>query len=359
MVNEKAITTRSRNLVFMKELNIVYHYYPQFRHGIFRALEKRSTPNFVYGMNARFGVSNLTDDRHDVRRNFYIGKFILQTFGISTLYQICRNDSIILGDIKFINSWFYTILGRVCGKKVWLWTHGVTKQEGGMKWLFWKFYYNLANGLMLYSSNEASLMAALGFTGKIAVIGNSNYQLKDAKISLSYPACREELKSGICYIGRISVEKGFLDYIDLANLLPHTPIRLIGPIAKGLHIPASLPPNLTLHQPVYEFNELRNLTSDCGTFVLFSPAGLGAFTAVFLSKRLFVRNYVPQKPEFHILNKYGLVFSFDSTNQLVGLIQVRSLSNCQDFERARTQFLKNNSSEAVADRILQAMQSSL
>lgn len=340
----------------MRRVSIIYHYYPRFRQPIFEALTRlSSTFHFVYGRNARFGVANLQDDNHDVRRNVFLGTVVLQSFGLSTLWSICRGDSIILGDSKFLNSWLYAIIGRLCGRQVWFWTHGVLEPERGLKWWVRRAYYKLAHGLMLYSANEARLLRELGYDKPLFVVGNANYTEND--VASLNPVPLGNRQDGLCYVGRISENKGLSDFIRFAQAHPGIRVVLVGPIADGCKLPSALPRNLLICAPEYTTERLKVVTESCGTLVMFSPAGLSLFTGILLGKRLLIRDLSPQKPEFHLLNQYGLVQTFDDYDDLVRQMREPVLSD-KVFQEARERFLRDNAAEQVAARIVAALQES-
>lgn len=341
-------------------MNVIYHYYPQFRRAIFEALERRAKVRFVYGRNGRFGVKTHFELRHDVRRNVFWQNLIVQTTGLGTLRAVCTDDSIILGDIKFVNSWLYAILGRLCGRRIWFWTHGVLEREVGWKWGLRKSYYNLADGLLLYSENEIEIMKALDYKKPIKMIGNTNFSHAASEMLETHikkvaqsPQVFPPSQDGVCYIGRISSEKGVREYKHLAEILPERPVILIGPTLSCHSAIGHQPENLSILPPEYEPARLVEVTRNCRSFIMFTPGGLALFTAVLLGKRVIVRAQSPQKPEYHLLKKYDLVDTFESFEELVALIDSPRLSD-SEWLRARRAFLNENNAESVVARILAA-----
>lgn len=338
-------------------MNVIYHYYPRFREPIFKALARQSaTVQFIYGRNSRFGVAALTRAEDDVRRNLFVGNVILQSFGLSTLSSVCRQDSVILGDIKYVNSWFYAVLGRLCGRKIYFWTHGLLAPESGLKWRIRKAYYNLAHGLLLYSNHEVKLLREMGYRKTLTSIGNSNFSKREVAALLSQKQL-EGRGRDICYVGRISDEKGLKAFIEFAESNPSRRVVLVGPVGPVSNADLTRPKNLFLFAPEYEFSKLAKVTEGCGALVMFTAAGLTLFTAMVLDKRIFVKRLTPQKPEYHILSEYGLINSFDSYGDLLQQIETNDL-NDSDFQSARNAFLAENTGEEVARRLVLAVDSS-
>jgi len=332
-------------------MNIIYHYYPRFRKEIFENIAAREPKtNFIYGRNARFAIESVADERHHLQRNFYFKNLIVQSFGLKTLKYILSNDSVILGDLKFLNTWLYALLGRLFGRRILFWTHGVLEPETGVKWILRKAYYSLAHGLLLYSKHEADILRNLGFKKPIFVIGNANYSSAelDSKSNLSPASPR-----GLCYIGRISNDKGFSDFVRLALEYPDRKVLLIGPSLLNQSDKVKVPKNLTIVAPEYERNSLRDLTADCSTMIMFTPAGLSLFTAALLGKRIVIKHVFPQKPEFHLLQAFGLIELFTSYEELQDRIENPSVGD-EQYHSARLKFLKENSAEEVALRLLNA-----
>lgn len=335
-------------------MNVIYHYYPKFRQKIFDSLRNDAPVPFafIYGGNSRFGVKSIIDDRDVVTHNFFIKNLVVQTLNFGILRAVCTESSIILGDLKFLNSWLYAILARLFGQKVFFWTHGVLTREGGFKWRLRKAYYSLANALLVYSQHEADLLAELGFTKPIFVIGNSNYSSDDIE-AIRLDTKHGTASTGVCYIGRISQNKGFGEFVLLARQNPEIKVTLIGPRTTAQSDVDKTPDNLSVLPSAYDEQELSLLTKGLENFVMFSSAGLSLFTAALLGKRIFLKRSHPQKPEYHLLKEHGLIQEFDHTEELASELSEPALSD-EAYNTARSAFLEENTSENVARRILAA-----
>ena len=338
-----------------RHVNIVYHYFPQFRERIFDALRRSGAQvRFIYGLPSRFGVHALRHEHDAVQRNVFVGTAVLQSFDTAVLRDVSSRDSIILGDAKFLNSWLYALIARAFGRRVYFWTHGILAPEGGLKWLMRKSYYRLADALLLYSDYEAQLLEANGLAKPLFVVGNSNFSDEEAANWAPRSSDDPAPGPGVCYIGRISQAKGLLDFVRLAEENPWLRVLLVGPVqAEDRKLCGDLP-NLRLAPPEYDETRLAALTEGYDYFVMFSPAGLSLFTAALLDKVILLKSCRPQKPEYHILAKYGLVRDFDDRNGLVALIG-REAKGSRRRAEARKRFLMENSAERVAERILSAL----
>ena len=222
--------------------------------------------------------------------------------------------------------------------------------ESGLKWWLRKTYYSLAHGLLLYSEHEADLLRNLGFSKPTFVVGNSNFSDSDLD---NVPASRPKSSSGLCYVGRISADKGLSDFVRFACEHPDRKVVLVGPSIDTIGDGVQMPRNLTILSPEYELDRLRDLTADCGTMIMFTPAGLSLFTAAFLGKRIVIKRICPQKPEYYLLQAFDLIELFEDYEELRDRIERPSVGD-QEYHQARAEFLKENSAEAVASRLLDA-----
>jgi len=333
---------------------IVYHYFPKFRREIFDALRQVDNVDyrFIYGRNARFGIQNVIDQRDSIRKNLYIGTFVIQSIGFRDLWQISHSNNLILGDIKFLNSWLYAIICRIYGKKVYFWTHGILQSESWLKTRIRRFYYALAHGLFLYSDNEQELLRKEGYRTAITVIGNSNFSDSECDSDFVFPQ-----SEGCFYVGRVTTEKRLTEFVDFAS---ENPLRSFVIVGDGDAKDELLQyhdehhcENLRILPSIYDMKLLSQELLRFRNLVFFSPIGLSSFTAALLGKRIFVRAGLTHKPEYHLLRKYGLVQEFSSFEQLRQLLDTE-IDEVR-FRDMRARFLRENSATAVARKISQVV----
>lgn len=336
-----------------KSYNLIYHYFPAFRRHIFSAIESQCIiDRFIYGTNGRFNVKTQKFDTHELQKNIFLGNFIVQTCNLKILITVLKNNNIILGDIKFLNAWVYAIFSRLSRKTVLFWTHGILSNEGGLKGFIRKSFYNLADGLLVYSENEEKLLRLLGYRKPVFVIGNSNYSEEDLaeyeNINL------DQRPNRCCYVGRVSEEKNIDDYASFFHKAQEYHLKIVGPLSNGIDLNSCFESKIEFMPPTYELGTLAKYVSDCRNFIMFSQSGLSVFTAIILGKRLIVKDYLVQKPEFHLANKYGLIETFQNHADLREKLSGPGLGK-QEYKNARARFLSENSAEKVANRIEQAL----
>jgi len=73
-----------------------------------------------------------------------------------------------------LTAWALTVVGRILGRAVLLWTHGLQGEESGLKWIVRKCLYRLSRGLLLYGDHAKQLLIAKGFPAdRLHVVYNS------------------------------------------------------------------------------------------------------------------------------------------------------------------------------------------
>ncbi|NJL16279.1 MAG: glycosyltransferase family 4 protein [Nitrospira sp.] len=83
-----------------------------------------------------------------------------------------------------LTAWVLTIVGRICGIPVLLWTHGLQGEESGIKWMIRAWLFRLSRGLLLYGDHAKRLLIAKGFAaGRLHVIYNSLDDCEQATVS--------------------------------------------------------------------------------------------------------------------------------------------------------------------------------
>lgn len=117
-----------------------------------------------------------------------------------------------------ITAWILTVVGRLSGIPVLLWTHGLQGEESGVKWMIRACLFRLSRGLLLYGDHAKRLLIAKGFAAdRLHVIYNSLDDSRQAAVSerITSEDCgafRRSLGIGsqgrvICFTGRLQPVK--------------------------------------------------------------------------------------------------------------------------------------------------------
>jgi glycosyltransferase involved in cell wall biosynthesis len=222
----------------MKKVLIVYHYVAHYRYSIFKRLIENDNENIDYFIAAS-SISNQSSiktinpesdlflkDRWLELKNIWLSNNILWQKGLIKEVMASKYDAIIfLGNMYYISTWVAALLAKIKGTKSYMWTHGILKEERGLKWFLRKSFYGLSDGLFLYGNNAKNLMEIKGFfNNRLHVIYNSlDYELQSGyyfKFIESRSSLRNDLgfdnhEIVIIYTGRITVDKKLSDALRL------------------------------------------------------------------------------------------------------------------------------------------------
>lgn len=93
-------------------------------------------------------------------------------------------------------------------RKFYWWSHGTTGSQGKVGFLFRRFFYKNANGILAYSDTGKKSLISMGVRPEnIVVLGNSNNLEDYGYINYDILAKREDSSLKILYSGRLSIEK--------------------------------------------------------------------------------------------------------------------------------------------------------
>lgn len=229
----------------------VYHYLAHYRGPVFLELLEAGNGEsdeirFFIAASSHSNIRSIktinpiADERLKGRwfelKNVWIGSRFLWQNGLLRLLRDGGYSAVIfLGDAHFISTWIAAALCRARGIKVYMWTHGILKDEGSVKWKIRKVFYLMADGLFLYGNRAKLLLQRKGFKPeRLHVIYNSLNYLKHTDFFESNILCRDALRKRVgfsrreklvVYSGRITADKGvdraiylLRDIIEIDNL---------------------------------------------------------------------------------------------------------------------------------------------
>lgn len=227
-----------------KKIGIVYHYLAHYRLPVFREL--MSNPHFTFhlisskdsGNNIKTidpSLSNvkITDgglNWHFVKNVWFNGQLFLWQRGLMKHIAHQNYDGVIfLGNIYYLSTWLAIFYLKLKGRKIYFWTHGVTSKESGIKWRIRKFFYSLADGLMLYGHKAKETMVEQGFADeKLTVIYNSLDYKKQSEYRITAYQDKSNIKEYafpnpnlplMVFVGRLTSQKKLSMIIDALEIL--------------------------------------------------------------------------------------------------------------------------------------------
>lgn len=170
---------------------VVYHFFAHYRAGVIQEMKNRLPVVFMGGEKDCFSEQkdNIkafefgSDYQFVHLENVIIKKSFLFQRGLSKyVFSGDIKHFIFLGDVRFLSTWFYGIVARLMGKKVYFWTTGWHKPESGLHLRLRKLFYSIPNKLLLYSEFAKKYGAEVGLSpSKMIVIYNSlNYEQQKA-----------------------------------------------------------------------------------------------------------------------------------------------------------------------------------
>lgn len=153
---------------------------PSYRRALLQKLDESTRVDFFFcagdtdmQITSLMDISSLSGFKHYLKSKFKGSKLIWQEGWFRLLFE--RYDGFILtGNPGIRSNWLLLILARLCGKKVYLWSHGLYGKEG-----FWQrkknmLYMNFASGLFLYGNYGKAQLNKAGYSKKkMTVIYNS------------------------------------------------------------------------------------------------------------------------------------------------------------------------------------------
>jgi glycosyltransferase involved in cell wall biosynthesis len=252
-----------------------------------------------------------------------------------------RYDAIIyLGNAYYISTWLSCLIAKLMGKKIIMWTHGVRKEENGLKGWIRKSFYKLADEMLLYGHHARNIMIDMGLNpDRLTVIYNSldydrqvsirksisNIELEDKRRTLFQ---KSELVV-LLFIGRLTKSKK-LDMILEASFLMksdgfETNVLIIGDGEERQHLEElvrkyGLENNVVFWGACHNENELAPLIMLADICV--SPGNVGLtcmHSLVYGTPVITHDDPTEQMPEFEAVRPYstGLFFKKDSVQDLV------------------------------------------
>lgn len=226
------------------KIALIQHFLSHYRYSIFRKLSLSSNNQFILFSDIKgvAGIKTIDSAFGNIPlesgglawkfiKNFYIGKHLFWQTGIARLAFSRQFDAIIfLGNMYHLSTWLGVIFAKICGKKVFMWTHGFLRVETGFKGKVRFLFYSLADGLMLYGNRAKDILVKMGYPdNRLVVVYNSlDYdRQKNIRDSLSSDLI-EDLKRHLftyfdlpvlIFIGRLTPQKKLHQLVKASKIL--------------------------------------------------------------------------------------------------------------------------------------------
>jgi len=171
-------------------------------------------------------------------KNLWLTKDVLWQRGIISICARRGFDCIIfLGNAYYLSTWLGAIGARITGKRVLFWTHGILRDEKGIRAYVRLLFYRLADGLLLYGKRAKQMLMDRGFSREnLYVIYNSlDYHeqvalretMTDEKcVSLRRVCFSQPELPMVVSVGRLTAVKKIELLIDAAEVLRHRGVEI-------------------------------------------------------------------------------------------------------------------------------------
>ena len=299
----------------VKYVAIIYPYFAHYRLPVLRELMKSTEINYtlISDSDAGLDLKTINPDLADkkvevgglrwkfVKNRWIYKEAILWQSGLFRLLRKEKFDSVIfLGNAYYLSTWAAMVYLKFKGKKIFLWTHGVTDDRKNVKWFFRKSFYSLGNGLLLYENKAKNVMIKNGFPEKkLHVIYNSldyEQQLKYRRHidhDLIYKTKKELFKYDslpyLVFVGRLTPQKKLNMIVEAIKLLFEKDVKVNtlfvgkGNAKEELEILINqyeLQEYFNFYGPCYEEEKLSRLIGSADICVSPGNVGLTAMTAL-------------------------------------------------------------------------------
>lgn len=161
-------------------VNIVYQHLPFYRAAVFRRLSDSPLIDArfyadVRALDKSIPVSEPPDpSRFTALSNLRVGRFLWQRGLLRAAWCDPVDTWVMLGDWSYLSTWVVALVARARGQRVLFWTHGWRRRESGWRLVVRRFFYRLANGLLLYSDRGEKLAIEAGLPpDRLTVVFNS------------------------------------------------------------------------------------------------------------------------------------------------------------------------------------------
>ncbi len=162
-----------------RSVAIVYHYLAHYREAVFDMLSRTDARHkYMIYADRRSNlpsISTIPPERSRavdpaaslnwtfIRNRWLTSRILWQSDAVRVALGRDHDVMILLGNMQFLSTWVAAIIGRIRGKRVLMWTHGVLERETGLRGFLRRRFYGLAHGLLLYGHRARDLLKEQGF----------------------------------------------------------------------------------------------------------------------------------------------------------------------------------------------------
>ncbi|MDV7187795.1 glycosyltransferase [Lutibacter sp. TH_r2] len=340
----------------MKKVLIIYPGFPHYRKGIIERLLKSKKYEYYFMGDDKMMKTSIKE--YDFKDNprffnakaFKIGSLIFHKNMLSHLLNNKYDAYIFHSSPYWVTILLSVFLIKIKGKPVINWTHGILENKKNLKSTFYKMFYHLFDGFLLYGSYAKKNMTDLGFNKNYLRVIYNSLDYEKQKIYRE-KLTREELNvfkanlfeksenPQIIFIGRLTKQKKLKVVIDLISYLKKRNIyinvlfvgdgqekEILIAYAKKHNVYR----NICFYGACYDEFEIYKLLASSTCCISPGEVGLTAIHALNYGTPVISHNDPNnQMPEFEaIINNYnGVLFEYNNFESLTNSLQNWLLKN--------------------------------
>jgi glycosyltransferase involved in cell wall biosynthesis len=329
-----------------KTILIVYHFIALYRKSVFEKLIQSDHYEVIFACdkvskeNIRVVDKDFFLNKQFVHlRNYWFKNFLWQKNLLKTIILGKYDACIFLADPNFLSTWLSIIICKVRGIKVIFWTHGFIR-DNSFKSKIKKFYFKLADGLLLYGDNAKLNLVNKGLDkNKLFTIYNSlDYEnqkkIRDSVSLKSFDKSiffKNPFLKQIVFIGRLTPQKKLGNLIKLVVELEKYEIKVNllfigdGPQKdklKALVDSSSLEGRVHFYGQTYSEEEIAPLIMSSDVCISPGEIGLTAMHILGYGVPVITHNdEFNQMPEYEsVIDGYtGRLFKYNSFDSLLNV----------------------------------------
>lgn len=325
---------------------IIYNYAQHYRLAIFQLLDKEFDCDFYFGDRMKemkdikkLDYSLLPGFKRELKNISLISHFYWQKGAVSLFFKN-YDKYIILGEYYCLSTWIILLLGKVFGKKIYLWSHGWYGNENKIKRFIKRIFFKLSNEVFLYGNHARNLMIKEGCSAeRLHVIYNSLYYTEQVQIrnklmiSSIYDNHFKNQNPVILFIGRLTKEKMLDMILQAQNILSDKNIFanvvIIGSGEEEMNLKKMMVAlkniNCWFYGPCYDEQKIGELIYNATICVSPGNVGLTAVHSMVFGTPVISHNdFASQGPEFEaiIAGETGDYFKKGNVEDLARVIEI-------------------------------------
>lgn len=340
---------------YKNSIGCIFNYGAHYRQAVYSLMGQRLGCHFYFGDGLdikKIDYDALPGFKGELKRKNIAGHWYYLRKGVSKALKY--RTLIITGEVYCFTFWIILLLGRLTGRKIYVWTHGWYGRETFIRKQIKKNFYRLADGVLLYGEYARDLMLREGFrSDKLHVIYNSldyDRQLETRAALKPFAFYREHFGNDdetLIFIGRLIVSKKIAMLLEAVRLLKDRGLNynlvivgsgeeetVLQEKARALGIEAKV----WFYGACYEEEKIGELLYHAAICVSPGEVGLTAIHSLTFGTPVITHDYFPgQGPEFEAIQEgvTGLFFRKGEVQDLARAIQEWSGQHTTGREKIR------------------------